>query len=129
MGKSCDALIQRSWLRALQSLSDVHLPTSHIKAGKLANLTQAERHQIKDALTSFNEEIAKTLTDSGAHVNDRVLRASLAAAAVAFVVPVYQDFLDKFGELPFSAKNKDKYVIYWPKALSDAISKHFLGHA
>jgi hypothetical protein len=30
---------------------------------------------------------------------------------------VYQEFLDKFGKLPFSVKNTDKYIVYSPKSL------------
>ena len=36
------------------------------------------------------------------------------------VLQVYEEFLDKFGKLPFSTKNTDKYIIYSPKSLGSA---------
>eukprot|EP00277_Geminigera_cryophila_P029139 CAMPEP_0179466912 /NCGR_PEP_ID=MMETSP0799-20121207/48154_1 /TAXON_ID=46947 /ORGANISM="Geminigera cryophila, Strain CCMP2564" /LENGTH=108 /DNA_ID=CAMNT_0021272021 /DNA_START=1 /DNA_END=324 /DNA_ORIENTATION=+ len=74
MALNCDNLIQRSWLSALQSLSQVHLATSHIKAGPAAHLRQAERHQIKDALAAFNTHVEKTLANDEIHIDDRDLR-------------------------------------------------------
>ena len=70
------------------SHTQVHLATSHIKAGPAAHLKQAERHQIKDALAAFNTHVEKTLANDEIHIDDRDLRASLARAADSFVVPV-----------------------------------------
>ena len=53
----------------------------------------------------------------------------LAAAAERFVLPVYAEFVDKFGKLPFSSKNKDKYLIYSPQSLGQAIRNRFLGRS
>jgi len=50
--------------------------------------------------------------------------------AEAFVVPVYAEFLDKFGKLPFSSKNREKYLLYpQPPDLKNAIKDRFLGHS
>ena len=126
---NCDKLIQRCWLSALQSLSTVHIATSHIKAGQSAHLNQTERHQIKDALAGFNAAVEQTLANDEIHVDDRDLRATLALSAETFVVPVYAEFLEKFANLPFSTKNRDKYIVYSRQSLSDAIKRRILGRA
>lgn len=62
-------------------------------------------------------------------MDDRAVRSMLAAAAERFVLPVYAEFVDKFGKLPFSSKNKDKYLIYSPQSLGQAIRNRFLGRS
>lgn len=57
-------------------------------------------------------------------IADITLREYIRNITVQTVVPVYKQFIDKFGQVNFS-KRKEKYIKYTPSVMTEMLNKFF----
>ena len=76
-------------------------------------------------LQGFNKELEEiTRMQKGYAIPDMDLRATLKKENIAYIIPAYRMFLDKYRRLNFT-KNLDKYVKYTVSDVEDMINRLF----
>lgn len=81
---------------------------------------------IKTKFAGFNKGFKETFqTQKVYSVPDGDLRGQLRSESVDIIIPMFEKFIDKYGDLPFSTKHKADYLCYTKELLETLLNKFF----
>ncbi|KAL0479820.1 EXO70A1 [Acrasis kona] len=110
-----------TWDRALSYLND---RTKLVQ--KKGEYTSSAKKEIKSKLKHFNEQFIKNYLDQRSFsIRDLELKEKVRSATIQTVIPVYKSFIDDYGKVDFSKKNKGKYICYDERTMEDMILQYF----
>eukprot|EP00298_Acanthocystis_sp_HF-20_P004078 c14418_g1_i1.p1 GENE.c14418_g1_i1~~c14418_g1_i1.p1 ORF type:complete len:210 (-),score=60.54 c14418_g1_i1:66-695(-) len=89
------------------------------------NLSRSDRGKIKDKFSGFNTSFETIYgTQREICVPDATLRADLRLKCQKFLIPIYQNFIDRYTVVNFT-KNLNKYLKYQPSTVESMINDFF----
>lgn len=117
-------LYSQSWSRVLHYVLEVdrNLPP---RVNHVYKLKDKDRQIVKDKFTGFNKEMDDIYkVQKGYAIPSAELRESLKQENRDFILPRYQEFYDKYVNMPFT-KHKEKYIRFTPAAINHMMDRFF----
>jgi exocyst complex protein 7 len=115
--------ISITWDKALSYLKD---ESKLVMNSKKTDYTTSAKKEMKNKLKNFNEQFSNTYhTQRSYSIRDLELKEKIRNATIQTVIPVYKNFVDKYGKVDFSKKNKSKYICYDERTMEDMILQYF----
>ncbi len=115
--------IKVTWDKAVEYLTD---ETKLVMNTKKTDYTSSAKKEMKSKLKNFNEQFISTYhTQRSYSIRDLELKEKIRSATVNKVIPVYKNFIDKYGKVDFSKKNKSKYICYDERTMENMILQYF----
>jgi hypothetical protein len=81
---------------------------------------------IKGKFANFNKHFKEAYQlQKNFAVPDSDLRGQLRSESVDIIIPMFENFVNKYGDLPFSTKHKHEYMCYTKELLETLLNKFF----